>query len=146
MEASSGQNAEKLDHTLNDTFKNTHSSISMLNAVVRRNQHARFTTMTQLVTFSLQSVCKTLTLTTTQLDQHEPRKYVVQQCRSAQVPTSFEERLNWFKVFEMISYLIQKMKDQTRVLQDLSKESSGVMDIDNSEFVCTILRNSGNDF
>ncbi|KAF9346834.1 hypothetical protein BGX26_001657 [Mortierella sp. AD094] len=115
MEASSGQNEEKLGHTLNDTIKNAQSSISMLNAVVRRNQHARFTTMAQLVTFSSQSVCKTLALTTTQLDQDKPGKYIVQQCRSAQVPTSFEERLNWFKVFEMISYLIGKMEDQTRL-------------------------------
>lgn len=53
MESSSKPAAEKIGHTLNDTIKNMHNSIALLEAVVRRNQYARFSTISKVRPFSL---------------------------------------------------------------------------------------------
>ena len=84
LEASSGQHIEK----------NTQSAIAILKAVTRRNLYSKFTTMTQLLTFTVQSVCRTLTLTATQFDSQASGRYIVQQHRVAGIPTTSNEMID----------------------------------------------------
>ncbi|KAG0170725.1 hypothetical protein DFQ30_002055, partial [Apophysomyces sp. BC1015] len=55
MEASSGIEKEDLNHTLDDTLKNLHTSISMISGIIRRNLDASFETMKQVRVFCIQS-------------------------------------------------------------------------------------------
>ncbi|KAI9023886.1 hypothetical protein CLU79DRAFT_857508 [Phycomyces nitens] len=133
MESSSGPTAEKTDHTLNDTIKNMHNSIALLEAVVRRNQYACFVTLTKVRAFSLQLVCTTLTLSTTRLDPDSPGKCIVQQHRYADLP------ILWYKVFELLALLTTMLEEQTMIIDELHVESSGSVDITKEEYVCKIL-------
>ncbi|ORE11785.1 hypothetical protein BCV72DRAFT_197078, partial [Rhizopus microsporus var. microsporus] len=142
MESSSSPTAEKMDHTLNDTIKNMHNSIALLEAVIRRNHHARFTTMTKIRAFSLQLICTTLTLSTTRLDPDSPGKYIVQQHRYAELPASPNDWIMWYKVFELLALLTTMLEEQTMIIDELRVESSGSIDITEEEYVCTILSKS----
>lgn len=118
MEASSGQHKE-----------NAYNAIALVKAIVKRHQHSRFTTMTRFLAFTVQSVRRTLTLTTTQLDPEQPGRYIIQQRRVADVPTSFSQRLDWLKVFEMLAFLLKAMGKQAEVLEELARECSGEQEI-----------------
>jgi hypothetical protein len=80
MEASSGQKDEDLVYTKDDTLKNIHGSICALETSLRRYPHARFMTATDLLAFSIQSVCTAVTLSTTSLDPSNPGKCIHQEC------------------------------------------------------------------
>ncbi|KAI8354971.1 hypothetical protein B0O80DRAFT_450269 [Mortierella sp. GBAus27b] len=139
LEASSGQYAEKVEHTINDTIKDTQTAIAILKAVVRRNQYSRFTTMTQFLAFTVQSVCRTLTLTTTQLDPQNPGRYIVQQRREAEVPITYEQRHDWLKMFEMVAFLLVAIPKQSEVLDNLAREGSGLLDTPQDDYIRTVL-------
>ncbi|KAG0235660.1 hypothetical protein BGW42_004899 [Actinomortierella wolfii] len=94
LEASSGQHKVKVEHTINDTIKNAYNAVALVKAIVRRYQHSRFTTMTRFLAFTVQSVRRTLTLTTTQLDPEQPGRYIIQQRRVADVPIAYGQRLD----------------------------------------------------
>ncbi|KAF9968609.1 hypothetical protein BGZ73_009196 [Actinomortierella ambigua] len=129
LEASSGQHKEKVEHTINDTIKNAYHAIALVKAIVRRHQYSRFTTITRFLAFTVQSVRRTLTLTTTQLDPDQPGRYIIQQRRVADVPTTYGQRLDWLKVFEMVAFLLMAMGKQSAVLEELARECSGEQEI-----------------
>jgi hypothetical protein len=58
MEASSGKNNEDLEHNRDDTLKNVHGS----EAILRRHPNARFATASSLLSFTVQRICPTITL------------------------------------------------------------------------------------
>ncbi|KAF9369528.1 hypothetical protein BGX21_005922 [Mortierella sp. AD011] len=118
MESSGGAGNERIDHTVNGTIKNAHTSISALNSIIRRNPYSRFTTMSKVNTFSIQSICKSITLCVTYLDKDKPGSFIVQRLRTAEIPTSYDERMLWLKVFELMALLMTKMTDQKAIVQD----------------------------
>lgn len=112
-----------MEHTLNDTIKNMHDPIALSEAVIRRNRFARFTTVAKARTFSLQLVCTTLTLSTTRLDPSIPGKHIVQQHRSAELPTSSNDRIKWYKRFELLSVMMTILQEQTMIVDEPNIES-----------------------
>lgn len=141
MEASSGQTNEDLVHTKDDTLKNIHGSICILEAYLRQCPDARFITATNLLAFSVQSVCTAITLSTTCLDPNYPGKYIHQECRMAEIPMNYDERVKWLKVFELVSYLVVMLQKQTLIIHQLQRENSGMVSVDSDETVRYMLSN-----
>ncbi|KAF9408056.1 hypothetical protein BGZ76_005943, partial [Entomortierella beljakovae] len=139
MESSGTQKKERVVHTINDTVKNAHLSIEILNSTIQQNPYSRFSTIARVTVFSLQLICKTITLSTTSLDKDIPGKFVINQLRSAQIPTTYEERKLWLKVFELIALLLTETIEQMGIYEVLGTESSGILDIQKEEFVCSVL-------
>ncbi|KAI9020994.1 hypothetical protein CLU79DRAFT_804594 [Phycomyces nitens] len=139
MEASSGQNNEDMVHTKDDTLKNIHGSICALESSLRRYQYARCTTATDLLVFSVQSVCTRITLSTTSMDPNNPGRYLHEECRSAEIPMRYSERLKWLKVFELVSKLVILLRKQTLVVNQLEKENSGIISVDMVDTVWHIM-------
>ena len=125
---------------MNDTTENMYHCITLLEAVIRRNMYARFTTLIKARIFSLQLVCTTLTLSTARLDPSSPGKFIVQQHRSAELPASSGNQLKWYKVFELVSALMTMLQEQSLISGELGNESSGAMDIDVEDYVSIVLR------
>ncbi|KAG1473608.1 hypothetical protein G6F56_000856 [Rhizopus delemar] len=117
LEASSGQDKEDITHTKDDTLKNIHSSISILNALVRKFQDGRFSTATNLRTFSVQSVCSTITLCSTSFDPDNIGGYIHEELRFADIPMTYNDRYKWLKVFELVVKLVGMLRKQTIVHQ-----------------------------
>ncbi|KAG1447016.1 hypothetical protein G6F56_009392 [Rhizopus delemar] len=103
MEASSGQKDEDLMHTKDDILKNIHGFICALETSLRRYPHAQFMTATNLFAFSGQPVCTTIDLSITSLDSNNPGKYIHQECRTAEIPMNYRERIKWLKFFEFVT-------------------------------------------
>jgi hypothetical protein len=61
METSSGKNNEDLEHSRDDILKNVHSSICALETIRRRHPNASFATASNLLPFTPQSICTTVT-------------------------------------------------------------------------------------
>ncbi|KAF9153495.1 hypothetical protein BGX20_004895 [Mortierella sp. AD010] len=49
--------------------------------------------MSKVNTFSIQSICKSITLCVTYLDKDKPGSFIVQRLRTAEIPTSYDERI-----------------------------------------------------
>ncbi|KAG1137288.1 hypothetical protein G6F37_013561 [Rhizopus arrhizus] len=133
LEASSGPHEEDITHTKDDTLKNVHSSISLLNALVRKFQDGRFSTATNLRTFSVQSVCSTITLCSTSLDPDNIGGYIHEELRFADIPMTYNDRYKWLKVFELVAKLVGMLRKQTMVHQQLHNEYTGAVSVDEME-------------
>lgn len=127
MEASSGQKDEDLMHTKDDILKNIHGFICALETSLRRYPHAQFMTATNLFAFSGQPVCTTIDLSITSLDSNNPGKYIHQECRTAEIPMNYRERIKWLKFFEFVSKLVIMLRKQTSVIHQLQKENYDII-------------------
>lgn len=135
LEASSGPHKEDITHTKDDTLKNVHSSISLLNVLVRKFQDGRFSTATNLRTFSVQSVCSTITLCSTSLDPDNIGGYIHEELRFADIPMTYNDRYKWLKVFEIVAKLVGMLRKQTMVYQQLHNEHTGAVPVDEMESI-----------
>jgi hypothetical protein len=93
-EASSGMLNEDLDHTRDDNLKIIHGSICALEAILRRHSSASFATASSLLSFTVQSICTRITLSTKALDPENIGSFLHQECRSAEVPSITMNELN----------------------------------------------------
>ncbi|KAG1471575.1 hypothetical protein G6F56_002049 [Rhizopus delemar] len=135
LEASSGQDKEDIPHTKDDTLKNVHSSISPLNALVRKFQDGQFSTATNLRTFSVQSVCSTIILCSTRFDPDNIGGYIHEELRSVDIPMTYNDRYKWLKVFELVAKLVGMLRKQTMVHQQLYNEYTGAVPVDEMESI-----------
>ncbi|ORX55619.1 hypothetical protein DM01DRAFT_107347 [Hesseltinella vesiculosa] len=135
MESSSGIANEDVTHTKDDTLKNIHGSICALESMFRRYASARLSTALQLLAFSIQSVCSTITLSTTALDPQHPGQYIHLECRSAEIPLDEGQKLSWLKVFELVAYLVAMLREQVLVVRQLQRENSGIDAIDSTDMI-----------
>ncbi|OBZ81958.1 hypothetical protein A0J61_09994 [Choanephora cucurbitarum] len=133
--ASSGKNYKDLEHSRDDTLKNVHGSICALEAILRRYPNASFATASSLLSFTVQSISTTIKLSTTALDAENIDSFLHQECRSVH----YDERIEWMKVFELVSKLVMMLREQALIIDQLQKEQSGIIPIDNVETVRFVL-------
>jgi hypothetical protein len=117
---------ENIDHTQEDTVKALYSSIEILNAFVRRHAAALFSSLCTVLSFSLQCVCTTITLSTTKMDYTNIGGYIQTEVRHADVPNTFNNRVSWMEVFELVAYLFTSLREQETIMQTIKKENSGL--------------------
>lgn len=91
------------------------------------------------MSFTIQSICATITLSTTALDPENIGGFLHQECRSAEVPVHYDERIKWMKVFELVSKLVIMLRKQALIIDQLQKEQSGIIPTDNVETVRFVL-------
>lgn len=139
MEGSSGLQNEVVDHVINDTLKNIHSTMCMIDRVVRENMNINFSTVTQVETVCVQSSGKYLTLSTTSLDEANPGKYVHIQRRHASIPITFEDRYEWIVLFELLSFLLILLEKQDKVKEIMIKERNRLVTVDPEKTVGKLL-------
>ncbi|KAF1806001.1 hypothetical protein FB192DRAFT_1270841, partial [Mucor lusitanicus] len=57
------------------------------------------------------------------------QKWQAIECRSASVPLLWSNHDNYVKVFELFSFLLDKLKEQNEVFQSLKRERLGLVDV-----------------
>lgn len=127
METSSGQHVEDITYTMDDTLKNIHSTISMIDGVIWHSLDAKFSAVACTRTFCVQSVRKTIS--TTYLGPEKMVFYTHQEIRHAEILVSFEERDQWFRVFELLATLAIMLEKQAEVSATLRKERNGMIQV-----------------
>lgn len=134
MEALSSSIAkEDAEHTQGDTVKALYASIELLNSFVRRHAAASFSNLCSVVSFSLQCVCTTITLSTMNMDYNNIGGYIQTEVCYTDVPYTFNNRTSWMEAFEVVAYLFTSFREPLTILKTIKKESSGlvlVKDID----------------
>lgn len=60
-----------------------------------------------------------ITLTETTYDKEF--KYLFKVVRRARVPIEYEDRYNWLRVFELLSYLLLELQEQVHVHKIINK-------------------------
>lgn len=117
MEGSSKLAFEDLSHSIDDMIKNIHGSICILEAVLRRYHNAKLTTALNPLAFAIQSIRRTIALSTTSIYLEDPKTYVHEKCRPAEIPTNYRDRYNWLKVFELVCKLIIMLRKQNLIIE-----------------------------
>ncbi|EIE85694.1 hypothetical protein G6F46_002002 [Rhizopus delemar] len=134
MEGSSSSTLkEDVDHTQDDTIKTLYASIEILTSFLRRYATASFSSLCSVVSYSLQCVCTTITLSTTILDPDNVGSYIQKEMRSVDIPLTFNKCHLWMQVFELVAYLFTSLREQEIILEKVMKESSGVIEIKDEE-------------
>ncbi|KAI8394215.1 uncharacterized protein BYT42DRAFT_34980 [Radiomyces spectabilis] len=105
----------------------------MLISFVRRHTAAFFASLCSVASFSFQCVCATITLSTTTMGHDNVGAYVRSDVRSADVPLIFQNRASWMDVFELIAYLYTSLREQETILEQIMKESSGLIPVDDQD-------------
>lgn len=108
-------------------------------AILRRYPNASFATASSLLSFAVKSICTTITLFITALVPESIGSFLHQECHSAEVPVHYDERIKWMKVFELVSKLVMMLRKQALIIDQLQKEQSGIIPIDNVETVRFVL-------
>lgn len=103
MESSSCYSAEKIDHTMSDTWKLIMMSTDSLRMELLKYQDGSFDTAKELAIFGVQCVKGTITLLKTTI--HDEHAWRVVELRSAQIPTQWVNRVEFMKVFELLCTL-----------------------------------------
>ena len=66
-------------------------------------------------------------------------RFLQQECRSVEVLFHYDERIKWMNVFELVSKLVIMLREQVLIIDQLQKEQSGIIPIDNIETVRFVL-------
>ncbi|PHZ16917.1 uncharacterized protein RHIMIDRAFT_1005 [Rhizopus microsporus ATCC 52813] len=112
IEASSNQHKERLKHTLDDTAKQLHSSICMLQGIANTYSNANFITMRKVKVFDLQCVRTGITLSQTSFDENG--KYMYEGVRSVKIPTTYDERTRLIRVMDLLAYLLIEIMNKSK--------------------------------
>ncbi|KAI8334824.1 hypothetical protein BC941DRAFT_356528, partial [Chlamydoabsidia padenii] len=121
---SSGDNIE---HSEEDTIKQICNTSSCLKMDMKKYQFASFDTFRRRQVFGLQFINDKMTLTTTSIIDKE--RYAFIETRSARIPTSYKDRWNWIKVFELLLKLKADLLEQEKVTDLLERECVGVTNV-----------------
>lgn len=134
MEGSSSSTLkEDVDHTQDDTIKTLYASIEILTSFLRRHATASFSSLYSVVSYSLQCVCTTITLSTTILDPDNVGSYIQKEMRSVDIHLTFNKYHLWVQVFELVAYLFASLREQEVILEKVMKESPGVIEVKDEE-------------
>ncbi|CDH50943.1 hypothetical protein RO3G_05407 [Lichtheimia corymbifera JMRC:FSU:9682] len=99
MEASSGNADQDFNNSLEATYKLVGKMTSTLKMELRSKQEAKCDTALSLAVFGVQCIKNRLTLMKTTLEASN--KWQVLEMRSAIIPTTWNERANLLKIFEL---------------------------------------------
>ncbi|KAG2204822.1 hypothetical protein INT47_004097 [Mucor saturninus] len=116
---------EDLEHSRDDTLKNVHGSICALEAILTLPKR-QLRNGIKFIVF-----CRPIYL------------FLHQECRSAEVPVHYDERIKWMKVSELVSKLVIMLSKQALIIDQLRKEQSGIIPIENVETVRFVLSQFG---
>jgi hypothetical protein len=111
----------------------------MIDRVVRENMNINFSTVTQMETVCVQSSGKYLTLSTTSLDETNPRRYVRIQRRHASISITFEDRYEWIVLFELLSFLTILLQKQDKVRDIMIKKRNRLVTVDDEKTIGKLL-------
>lgn len=139
MESSGGLQKESADHVVNDTLKNVHSSICIIDGVIRMNINSNFSTVVEVEVVCIQFSGRYSTLATRSLDKENPGKYIHVQRHHASIPIASEDRYEWIPLFELLSFLPVLLDNQENVGNVMKKERNGVNKVDPEKTVHKVL-------
>ncbi|KAG1451424.1 hypothetical protein G6F56_008092 [Rhizopus delemar] len=141
MEGSSRYNdKESIEHSKDDTIKIIHTSIELLDSMIKRHILASFANLCRIKSFSVQCICTTITLSTTSLDPENPGSYIHTEVRFADIPTKYNNRASWASVFELLAYLFFSLREQEMILDTVNNESNGLIQVVDTDRGSNILQ------
>lgn len=139
MESSSGAIKENIRHTVDDTVKQVHSTIAILNSDIRHHMNAISHTMTKTSAFGIHLVRTTMTLSATRLN-NDCKSYSHEQIQSCEIPTSYEQRTKWLRTFDLMAKLMELLRNQKAVSDLLEVEQDGAVKIGENDTIRAMLQ------
>ncbi|OBZ81520.1 hypothetical protein A0J61_10434 [Choanephora cucurbitarum] len=137
IESSSGLLQENVSHTLEDTLKLLVECNGALCYALSQYKNSRLKTVIKKSTFGIQIIKNTLTLSKMNLKEDRLWKFV--ELRSATIPTNWNDRFNWVKMFELIATLFLCLKEEVRVDMEMKRENSGLKFVSREEGLAALL-------
>lgn len=101
---------EDVNHTLEDTMKLISECNGALCYVLSQYNKCSFETALKRRTFGIQIIKNTITLSQMSLKKDLMWKFV--ELRAAHVPTSWDDRFDWMKMFELLATLYPSLIEQ----------------------------------
>lgn len=131
MESSSTGYEENLEHTVDDSLKQIESTTGALKCQILHHLSAKYATLQNVKILGIQCVSDKMTLTSTSLEA-EP-KYKFLELRSANIPTSWNKRKCWMKVFEMLATIHVILSEQRLLADELEDQANGLVEVSPNE-------------
>ncbi|ORZ07378.1 hypothetical protein BCR42DRAFT_336498 [Absidia repens] len=122
---SSGDDGE---HTEEDSLKQISNTSNCLKIDLKKYARSSYDTFLQRQIFGIHFIDDTMTLSATRM--LNPDRYSFIQVRSAKIPTTFDERWDWIKVFELLLKLKADLIEQERITSLLEKQRVGLLEVD----------------
>ncbi|KAI8364530.1 hypothetical protein EDC96DRAFT_544845 [Choanephora cucurbitarum] len=124
-------------HSLNDTLKNTKNGHDNLKYLFSQYRSASFETMKKINLFFCQIIDNKITLIKYAIKSRTTWKVV--ECRSATVPLTVENSLEYMRVFELFAFLMSNIKEQQSIFKQLKLENLSLISVPNDETVAYCL-------
>ncbi|KAI9247751.1 hypothetical protein BY458DRAFT_446176 [Sporodiniella umbellata] len=140
IESASGPVKERRDKTEDDSLKQLHTCICVLHSVISCYPNASINTMKKVLAFGINIVKTTIILSTLNINEAGDG-YVFKELESCQIPTNYEDRQKYLRLFNFIANFILLLKDQNQVFQQLKNEHYGTIPIDKSFTIRSIFKN-----
>ncbi|KAI8096367.1 uncharacterized protein BX664DRAFT_323831, partial [Halteromyces radiatus] len=102
--------------------------INCLKINLQKYARSSYNTFLQRQIFGIHFIDDTMTLSATRMVN--PDRYSFIQVRSAKIPTTFDERWDWIKVFELLLKLKADLIEQERITSLLEKQRVGLLEVD----------------
>lgn len=125
FEASSGQYTADPEKVIDDRTKLVSSMMSMLKEVASSHPNAQFETLLETKIFGIQSIKTNIVLSEIIFGEDGRCRY--SEVRSAEVPTEYNERNKWIKIFDILCYLFVEMNKQKVHYQVIEDQEQGAI-------------------
>ncbi|KAG1471357.1 hypothetical protein G6F56_002170 [Rhizopus delemar] len=133
MESSGPYSIEHIDHSIEDTWKLITLTTNSLRNEILKYQDASIETAKSLTAFGIQCICDKIALIKTSL--FSPTKRQVVELRSANIPVTWDSRMNLMSVVELLAILQNEYDLQKNSLKKLRRENNFLDPVDEKESV-----------
>ncbi|CAO3665988.1 unnamed protein product [Rhizopus stolonifer] len=134
MEGSSGQHKERIPKTTDDSVKQIHNMLNMLNmfkAIANTHLNSSFQTFLQMKVYGIQSIKATVSLS--EMQMNDQGKFVHRQDLTATISIRYQERNKWLVVLNMVVYMLTALETQVDNLAKLDDEQEGKINVENEK-------------
>ncbi|CAO3595880.1 unnamed protein product [Absidia cylindrospora] len=121
---SSGDDSE---HATEDTLKQMSNTSNCLKMEMKKYKLASYDTFLKRQIFGIHFIHDKMTLTSTRMES--PNRYSFIEVRSATIPTKYEQRCDWIKVFELLLKLKASLIEQEKLTSLLEEQRVGLEDV-----------------
>jgi hypothetical protein len=142
IESSSYNQGIITKHALGDTLKQLKNATDTLKHLTSKCMNSDYSTLKKVKIFTVHIIQERMTLISSSIQS--PSKWEVVECRSCDIPTTYEDRFLLVNVFEFFAFLYDELESQKKILQDLQKQQLGIIEFNEENSVRNILFSNNN--
>jgi hypothetical protein len=114
---------ENIEHSIKDTYKQMKNSPDFFKSLLCKYNNASISTMKKIRIPSIMVIQSNITLCLTSILY--PSKWQFVEARMVYISTSKEIKTEWMKVFELLAFLEQVLKESERIMKQVELEAAG---------------------